>query len=60
MRVGAGMTSMERLRYFAACQPPQAMGAAFGGHQYADDGVDDPDENAADLTDDEPDDRKPS
>jgi hypothetical protein len=51
LSVGAGMTQIEIFKYFGACRPPQALGSAFGAHQYADND-EDPDEHAADLTDD--------
>lgn len=46
------MNQLERLRYFAACDPPQPLGESFGDHVY------DEDETAADLDyeDDEPED----
>jgi hypothetical protein len=55
------MTQIERFRYYGACQSPRPLGASFGGHDYGDnDNGDDPDENAADLTDDELEDERPS
>jgi hypothetical protein len=42
------MTDDERLRYYSACKTPQPVRQTFGDFEYDDD------EDAADLTDDDP------